>query len=99
MGLRTWKHFNILFCNIFSFQNLFAIDDLHSCFSYWLGFIGLEIKPKGITFVKKLDDRRDGGKFDQKGRHSGSAFVQFKSPEIAEQALKKDRAYMGPRWD
>ncbi|XP_064632255.1 heterogeneous nuclear ribonucleoprotein H3-like isoform X2 [Lineus longissimus] len=61
-------------------------------------FSGLEIKPKGITFVKKLDDRRDGGKFDQKGRHSGSAFVQFKSPEIAEQALKKDRAYMGPRY-
>nr|XP_039256044.1 uncharacterized protein LOC120332795 [Styela clava] len=35
---------------------------------------------------------------DEKGRQSGQGFVKFKSPTSKQQALKKDRDFLGPRF-
>lgn len=50
-------------------------------------FSGLSIADEGITLV-----------FDQRGRKSGEAFVQFVSQENAEQALQKHRHEIGSRY-
>ncbi|XP_069834355.1 G-rich sequence factor 1 isoform X1 [Dendropsophus ebraccatus] len=50
-------------------------------------FSGLSIAEDGITFV-----------FDQRGRKSGEAFVQFISEEHAEQALLRHKQEIGSRY-
>ncbi|XP_075058598.1 G-rich sequence factor 1 isoform X2 [Mixophyes fleayi] len=50
-------------------------------------FSGLSIANEGITFV-----------FDQRGRKSGEAFVQFLSQEHAEQALLRHKQEIGSRY-
>ncbi|KAG9480419.1 hypothetical protein GDO78_012080 [Eleutherodactylus coqui] len=50
-------------------------------------FSGLGITDEGITFV-----------YDQKGRKSGEAFVQFISEEHAEQALLRHKQEIGSRY-
>ncbi|KAG9355138.1 hypothetical protein JZ751_001851 [Albula glossodonta] len=50
-------------------------------------FSGLEIVPSGVTLVK-----------DKLGRHTGDAFVEFASQEIADQALLKDRELISNRY-
>ncbi|KAI1900368.1 hypothetical protein AGOR_G00049240 [Albula goreensis] len=50
-------------------------------------FSGLEIVPNGVTLVK-----------DKLGRHTGDAFVEFASQEIADQALLKDRELISNRY-
>ncbi|XP_071972834.1 G-rich sequence factor 1 isoform X1 [Engystomops pustulosus] len=50
-------------------------------------FSGLSIADEGITFV-----------FDQRGRKSGEAFVQFISEEHAEQALLRHKQEIGSRY-
>ena len=49
---------------------------------------GLEIVPNGITIT-----------LDEDGRNTGDAFVEFASPEIAEQAEKKHKEKIGHRWE
>ena len=49
---------------------------------------GLEIVPNGITIT-----------LDEDGRTTGDAFVEFASPDIAEQALKKNKETIGHRWE
>lgn len=50
-------------------------------------FSGLSLADEGITFV-----------FDQRGRKSGEAFVQFISEEHAEQALLRHKQEIGSRY-
>lgn len=48
---------------------------------------GLEVADGGVTIVR-----------DHKGRNSGKAYVQFTSQDMADQALDRDRGFMGHRW-
>ena len=50
---------------------------------------GLEIVPNGITITR----------LDEDGRSTGDAFVEFASPDIAEQAEKKHKEKIGHRWE
>lgn len=60
-----------------------------TCFAlYWNYFKGLEIVPNGITIT-----------LDEDGRTTGDAFVEFASPDIASQALKKNKETIGHRWE
>lgn len=52
-----------------------------------LEFKGLEIVPNGITIT-----------LDEDGRTTGDAFVEFASPDIAQQAMKKNKEEIGHRW-
>lgn len=47
---------------------------------------GLDIVENGITIIR-----------DHFGRNSGEAFVQFSSQEAADEALQRDREFMGNR--
>lgn len=49
---------------------------------------GLDIVENGITIIR-----------DHFGRNSGEAFVQFSSQEAADEALQRDREFMGSRSD
>lgn len=50
-------------------------------------FSGLDIVQNGITIVK-----------DHQGRNSGQAYVEFTSQQAFEEALRKDREKIGPRY-
>lgn len=50
-------------------------------------FSGLEIVPNGITIT-----------LDEDGKTTGDAFVEFATPDIAQQALKKNKETIGHRW-
>ncbi|XP_044174837.1 heterogeneous nuclear ribonucleoprotein H2-like isoform X2 [Acropora millepora] len=50
-------------------------------------FTGLEIVPNGITIT-----------LDEDGRTTGDAFVEFASPELASQAMKKNKESIGHRY-
>ncbi|XP_072521306.1 G-rich sequence factor 1 [Salminus brasiliensis] len=50
-------------------------------------FSGLDIAEGGVTFAA-----------NRKGRSLGMAFVQFTTPEMADQALKRDRELIGHRY-
>ena len=52
-----------------------------------LEFKGLEIVPNGITIT-----------LDEDGKTTGDAFVEFATPDIALQALKKNKETIGHRW-
>lgn len=49
---------------------------------------GLDIVENGISIIR-----------DHFGRNSGEAFVQFSSHEAADEALQRDREFMGSRSD
>lgn len=53
----------------------------------FIGLVGLEIVPNGITLLT-----------DYSGRSSGEAYVQFVNREVAEKALQKHREKIGHRW-
>ncbi|CAH1794102.1 unnamed protein product [Owenia fusiformis] len=50
-------------------------------------FSGLEIAPNGITIVQ-----------DRPGKSTGNAYVQFTSPQLAEQSLSKHKEQIGHRY-
>merc|ERR1719394_1316178 len=67
------------------------------------------IKMSGVPFrasVQELKDFFEGGEkpirvehsLNSDGRNSGHAFAAFSSEQAAEQAMLKDRQYMGPRY-
>ena len=55
---------------------------------FWVGCLGLEIVPNGITLMT-----------DHQGRTTGDAYVQFASQDIAEQAQLKHKEKIGHRWE
>ena len=57
------------------------------CF-YWVGCVGMEIVPNGITLIH-----------DGQGRTTGDAYVQFASQDIAEKAQQKHKEKIGHRWE
>ncbi|XP_049326781.1 G-rich sequence factor 1 isoform X3 [Astyanax mexicanus] len=50
-------------------------------------FSGLDVAKEGVTFV-----------LDHRGRKTGDAFVKFANQEIANQALQRDKDYIGKRY-
>ena len=55
---------------------------------FWVGCLGLEIVPNGITLMH-----------GHQGRTTGDAYVQFASQDIAEQAMAKHKEKIGHRWE
>lgn len=53
----------------------------------FIGWVGLEIVPNGISLPT-----------DYTGRSTGEAYVQFVNKEVAEKALQKHKDKIGHRW-
>ena len=53
----------------------------------FIGWVGLEIVPNGISLLTDLT-----------GRSTGEAYVQFVNKEVAEKALQKHKDKIGHRW-
>jgi len=53
----------------------------------FIGWVGLEIVPNGISLPT-----------DYTGRSTGEAYVQFVNKEVAEKALQKHKYKIGHRW-
>lgn len=53
----------------------------------YLGYLGLEIVPNGISLLS-----------DGQGRSTGDAYVRFASADDAEQAQNKHKDKIGHRW-
>ena len=57
------------------------------CGHMFIGWVGLEIVPNGISLLT-----------DYTGRSTGEAYVQFVNKEVAEKALQKHKDKIGHRW-